>query len=214
MAKHTQAKICGIHKEDALQSCITHGADFIGFVFYPRSPRHIDIQKFIALAAHTPTHIQKVGLFVNADDALITECAPHLDIIQLHGDETPTRCAEIKTLSGCKIMKALAIRNEDDLAQINVYDPVCDWLLFDAKPSDKAGTLPGGNGLSFDWSLLNGLKTTKPWMLAGGLDANNVNAAIKLVHPHAVDVSSGVESRLGHKDDEKIKQFISAVKRG
>ena len=87
-------------------------------------------------------------------------------------------------------------------------------MLFDAKPSDKASALPGGNGLSFDWSLLNGLKTTQPWMLAGGLDANNVNAAIKLVHPHAVDVSSGVESRLGHKDDEKIKQFISAVRRG
>lgn len=213
MPKDTRVKICGIKTQSALQSCISHGADFIGFVFYPRSPRAIDVETLKTLSAQTPASIQKVGLFVDADDQLIKDTAPYIDILQLHGDETPERCAEIKSLSGKAIMKAIPIKSAHDLTQIRTYEPLCDWLLFDAKPSDKADALPGGNGLSFDWSLLNDLNTTKPWMLAGGLDAENVDAAIKLVHPYAVDVSSGVESSLGHKDDEKIKQFISAVRR-
>ena len=212
MPKDTRVKICGIKTQAALQSCITYGADFIGFVFYPRSPRAIDIEALKTLSAQTPATIQKVGLFVDPDDQLIRDTAPYLDIIQLHGNETSARCAEIKTLSGKAIMKALAIKTAHDLTQISAYEPICDWLLFDAKPSDDKASLPGGNGLSFDWTILDGQKFTKPWMLAGGLTPENVRTAVNSLHPDGVDVSSGVEALVGEKDDQKIAAFIAAAK--
>lgn len=204
----TKVKICGIKDIDALQSCISAGANFIGFVFYPPSPRAIDIEQLESLSSIVPKDIKKVGLFVNPTDALLSQAAPHLDIIQLHGAETPIRCEEIKTLTQKSVMKAIAVASASDLTQLHLYEAVCEWILFDAKPLDKNNTLPGGNGLTFDWELLKNINIQKPWMLAGGLNDENVETAISLLQPIAVDVSSGVESAPGIKNHQKISSFI------
>lgn len=209
----SKVKICGVRDQDTLDATINAGADFVGFVFYPPSPRAISVEGATTLAENAEGRIQRVGLFVNPDDNLLDSICTHLDIIQLHGSETPARCQEIKARTGKKIMKALAIKTKNDLAQISAYEPICDWLLFDAKPTDTPNALPGGNGLSFDWSILQGQNFSKPWMLAGGLTPKNVQEAITLLKPDAVDVSSGVESTTaGQKSIAKINTFITAAK--
>lgn len=206
----TKVKICGLSTPDTLTSAIEAGADFVGLVFYPPSPRHVEIEVASYLAHQIPDHVEIVGLFVNPNDQTLQEVlnAVPLSMIQLHGGERPERVAEIKKNFGLPVIKALSIENEDDLKKAQEYESA-DWLLFDA----KGKALPGGNGIAFDWSVLSDYKSTIPWMLAGGLNPENVIEAIKITHAPAVDVSSGVESAAGEKDITKIQAFISAVKK-
>lgn len=206
----TKVKICGIKTPDAMTAALEGGADFVGLVFHPASPRHIDIEVAAYLSTYIPAHVAVTGLFVNPTNETLSETLENvrLDLIQLHGDESPTRLAEIKTAFGKPVMKALPVSIRDDLKASDLYT-AADWLLFDAKGTDA---MPGGNGLSFDWELLKDFQSPRPWMLAGGLTADNVGEAIRRVRPSAVDVSSGVETARGIKDPTKIRAFIQAIK--
>jgi len=201
-------KICGIKTPDALTAAIEGGARFIGFLFIPQSRHFIENEVAAYLAHYIPHDVYKVGLFQDADDAAITTVLREvpLDMLQLHGTESPGRVAEIKHLTGLPVMKAISVRSQDDFAMIEGYEAAADWLLFDGPK--------GGSGTSFDWSLLQQYCNThslkRPWMLAGGLNAENVHTALNLFDPDAVDVSSGVETD-GAKDPEKIKAFISTA---
>ena len=208
-------KICGITDSDALEAAIDGGADMVGFVFYPPSPRLIEPDFAAELADLLPDEIQTVGLFVDADDAALDRVMTHLrlDLIQCHGSESPERIQAIRLEYGVPVMKSIPIAGPDDLAAIAPYLEVADQLLFDAKPPKNA-TLPGGNAVSFDWSILAGHKVGLPWMLAGGLTAENVAQAIKITGAKMVDVSSGVEVAPGQKDPTKIQAFIKAAKGG
>ena len=205
----TAVKICGLSETETLKAAIEAGADFIGFVFYPSSSRFVSIETAADLAKLVPPTVKKVGLVVDATDQELLQITQdvELDILQLHGDETPERVEEIAGLTALPIMKAIRVRSEADLENVSDYETVADWLLFD----NKCETAPGGTGESFDWGLLAGQSFSKPWMLSGGLTAENVIGALKL-SPDAVDVSSGVESEKGVKDAGKIKTFIEAVK--
>lgn len=211
-----QAKICGIRSDDALDAAIAGGASFVGFVFFPRSPRNVSLDEAAALAARVPTGILKAAVVVDPDDAMLDAmlAAVPLDILQLHGAETPERVAGIKARTGRETMKALKIAGTDDVAAAEAYLGVADRLLFDAKPpKDATGLLPGGNALAFDWQLLAGRDWPCPWMLSGGLDTANVAEAVTVSGATAVDVSSGVESTPGVKDPAKIAEFLATVSR-
>jgi len=208
----TQVKICGIKDPSNLQAAISAGARFIGLVFYAPSPRYVSLDIASNLARAVPTGVRTVGLFVNpTNDELsqITGGLP-LDMIQLHGQESPARIAEIKSMLGMPVMKAVNVAEPKDLDGIKALEKAADWLLFDAKP--VTSDLPGGTGETFDWSILAGRTFSKPWMLSGGLTVGNVGKALSALKPDAVDVSSGVERERGVKDPQKIKQFIEAVK--
>ena len=184
----------------------------MGLVFFAKSPRNVTIAKAAALAVDVPVGVAKVALVVNADDAMldaITRSVP-LDILQLHGAETPDRVAAIKSRYGLPVMKAIGVADATDLSQLDIYSAVADLLLIDAKPPKNA-TLPGGNGLSFDWRLIANRHWLKPWMLAGGLTPDNVSEAMLLTGAMQVDVSSGVESEPGVKDARLIAQFVAAT---
>ena len=208
----TKIKICGLSTPESITTAIEENADFIGFVFYEPSPRHLEIETAKYLTAAVPDNIKKVGLFVNPDDKYLEQVINEvsLDIIQLHGDETPEHVSEIKQKFNLPVIKSFPISTKKDLEAIMTYDKIADWFLFDAKGEE----LPGGNGKSFDWNILKNFKTTTPWMLAGGLEPNNVAAAVRILKPDAVDVSSGVETNTqGEKDSDKIRSFILAVKK-
>jgi phosphoribosylanthranilate isomerase len=208
------AKICGIGSAPAMAAAIAGGARYIGLVFYPPSPRYVTPAAAAALAAPVPAGIGKVGLLVDADDSTIAAITDRvaLDMLQLHGGETPGRVAAIKARFGLPVMKAIKIAGAEDLAAVDAYADCADMILFDAKPpKDMAGALPGGNALAFDWNLLAGRTWPLPWMLSGGLDAANVAAAVATSGAPAVDVSSGVERRPGDKDPVRIKAFLDAV---
>jgi len=211
-----QAKICGLSSAEALQVAVHGGARFVGFVFYPESRRNVTPELASALAALVPEGVTRVGLFVNPNDALLSgvlDRAP-LDLLQLHGNETPRRVAEIKARFGKPVMKVISIAGPEDPETAVPYLDVVDWLLFDAKPPrGDPKALPGGNGLAFDWQLLGGRSWSRPWMLSGGLTPKNVAEAVATTHAQAVDVSSGVEIRPGLKDLSKIASFLSAVHR-
>ncbi len=206
MTQNTQVKICGIKTPDAMTAALEGGAAFVGLVFYPASPRFVEIEVAAYLASYVPAHIKVVGLFVNPDDTQLQTVLSRvrLDIIQLHGQETPDRVSEIRKKFNKPVMKVLSIAQAEDLGDLPLYEAVSDWILFDARGT----TLPGGNGRVFDWSLLKDVRPKKPWMLAGGLTPDNIREAIALVRPDAVDVSSGVESAPGEKDPVKIKSFL------
>lgn len=209
-----QAKICGIRSDDALDAALAGGAAFVGFVFFPRSPRNVTSDEAASLAARVPQGVLKVAVTVDPDDAMLEELLAKvpLDIVQLHGAETPDRVAAIKARTGLQAMKALKIAGPKDVAAAETYFSVVDRLLFDAKPpAAMAGALPGGNALSFDWSVLAGRRFARPWMLSGGLDADNVAEAVRISGAPAVDVSSGVESRPGVKDPARIAAFLAAL---
>lgn len=208
----TDVKICGIKTEEALKAAVDAGARFVGFVFYPDSPRNVSIEEAKHLAEQTPKGVRRVGLFVDPDNKTLEKTLEHvaLDIIQLHGDETPERVAAIKNLTGKPVMKAIRLASKYDMDGYEEFETAADWLLFDAKPADA--DLPGGTGQSFDWSILKGRTFKKQWMLSGGLTAENVAGALELLNPKAIDVSSGVEEMRGVKDPDKIKRFIEAVK--
>lgn len=207
----TQAKICGIKTPEALNAAIECRARYIGFVFYPPSPRHIEIDTARELAIMLPTGVRGVGLFVDPTDEELDAVLGkvQLDMIQLHGAETPARVSEIKQKYQMPIIKAFPVREAADIDQARKYKDA-DWYLFDAKSSDPS--MPGGTGHSFDWALLAGKSFDKSWMLSGGLSPENVGDALSVLKPNAVDVSSGVESTRGVKDTNKIRAFIEAVK--
>jgi len=205
-------KICGLSEPESLVAAINAGARYVGFVFFEKSPRNINIDMARELALLVPTGVRKVALVVNASNAeldAIMQSVP-VDMLQLQGDETPARVVEIKARYGVPVMKAIGVADASDLAVLDVYARVCDQILVDAKPS-KDAELPGGNGLSFDWRLIAGRRWTVPWMLAGGLTAENVAEAVRLTGATQVDVSSGVESAPGIKDKKKITAFITAA---
>lgn len=206
------AKICGLTRPADVAAAAQAGARYGGFVFFARSPRHLSPQQAAALARSVPDGLARVGLFVNPDDAALdaTLAVVPLDIVQLHGSETPARVREIKLRTGLPVMKAVGIAGPADLDALWDYGLVADMLLVDAKPP-KDAVLPGGNGLAFDWTLLAGRKFLKPWMLAGGLTPHNVAEAIRLTGAPAVDVSSGVESAQGVKDAALIRAFVRAA---
>jgi len=204
-------KICGLKDPENLEAAVRGGARYVGFVFYPPSPRHLSFDIAWNLARAVPTGVRSVGLFVDPDDAQLAEIVTgvQLDMIQLHGDETPARVAEIKARYAMPVMKAIRVASADDLANVADYEAVADWLLFDAKPD--GADLPGGTGESFDWNILAGREFQKPWMLSGGLTAANVQEALSILTPDALDISSGVEITRGQKDPAKIKAFIEAA---
>ena len=207
-----RVKICGLRTVDDVVAVARAGAAYAGFVFFPKSPRHLSIPEARALALAAPVGLAKVALIVNADDAAIEAILADvpIDMLQLHGAETPARVAEVRDRFGLPVMKAVGLSGEADLAAIMEYSLIADQLLIDAKPG--SGTdLPGGNGLAFDWRLLVERKWLRPWMLAGGLGPHNVAEAIRLTGAAQVDVSSGVESAPGVKDHAKIAAFVAAA---
>jgi len=206
-------KICGLKTPETIAAAVDGGAAYIGFNFYQRSPRSVTPEVAAQLSAKVPVSISKVALVVDADDALIDRIAEALapDILQLHGAETPERVREIKARTGRRVMKALAIATQADIAKARGYEAAADLLMFDAKPPPSG--LPGGNGLPFDWQLLKDAAWEKPWLLAGGLTPANVIEAIRATGATRVDVSSGVEDSPGVKSPEKIRQFLAAAGR-
>lgn len=207
-----RVKICGLTRPEHVRAAVEAGARYIGLVFFPKSPRNVDISTAAELALEVPPGVAKVALVVNPDDALLDEitAAVPIDMIQLHGSESPERVAEIRARTGLPVMKAVGIAGEDDLALLDAYMPVADQILVDAKPP-KDADVPGGMGVPFDWRLIAGRHWGKPWMLAGGLTPENVGLAVKLTGARQVDVSSGVESAPGEKDADLIRAFIEAV---
>jgi len=208
-----RAKICGLSTAEAVAAAAAGGAAYVGFVFFPKSPRNLSVAAAKPLALEVPPGIAKVALTVNADDALLTAITDEvaIDMLQLHGSEPPARVAEIRARFGLPVMKALGVSAESDLEAIAEYAPVVDQLLIDAKPPAGAD-LPGGNGLAFDWRLIAGRRWPVPWMLAGGLTPKNVAEAVALTGARQVDVSSGVESAPGVKDIARIEAFLAAVR--
>lgn len=207
-----RVKICGLRSAADMAAVVSAGAAYAGFVFFPKSPRHLTTDQARLLALAAPPGLAKVALTVDADDALldaIVDLVP-LDMLQLHGHETPARVAYVRARYGLPVMKAIGVADEGDLASLTDYSLAADQILIDAKPP-KGADLPGGNGLSFDWRLLVGRKWLRPWMLAGGLTPENVAEAIRLTGAQQVDVSSGVESAPGIKDAAKITAFIGAA---
>lgn len=206
-----KVKICGLSTPDTLTAAIEAGADFIGLVFYPPSPRHVEIEVAAYLAKQIPSPIQIVGLFVNPTDQDLEQVLNEvpLTMIQLHGDESPIRVQHIKEKFKLPVIKAVPIQNNDDVIKAKDYGGIADWLMFDAKGEE----LPGGNGIAFDWNILKDYQGKSPWFLAGGLTPDNVGEALSLLSPDAVDVSSGVESASSIKDINKIQAFLKAVKK-
>jgi phosphoribosylanthranilate isomerase len=208
------AKICGLSSEAAVAAAVAGGAAYVGFVFYPPSPRSVTPARCGELCAAVPAGVRRVGLFVDAEDAAIAavlDAAP-LDILQFHGAETPERVAEAKRRFGRKMMKAIAVAGPEDVAMASHYEDAADLLLFDAKPPRRADALPGGNGLVFDWQLIAGSAWRLPWMLSGGLTAALLPEAVRISSATAVDVSSGVERRPGDKDTDKIRAFLEVAR--
>ena len=207
-----QVKICGIKTIDALEAAVEGGARFIGFVFFEASPRNIEVDIARELVSMIPAGVSSVGLFVDPSDEELEHVLKHvqLDMIQLHGTETPKRVREIKKRFKLPIMKAFSVSTAQDVVRVYAYEDVADWYVFDAK-AQEGSRVPGGTGQSFDWALLAEEDFDKPWMLSGGLTLENVEQALMILSPTAVDVSSGVESSRGEKDPAKIKAFLEAV---
>ncbi len=205
-------KICGISTAAALEAAIAARADYAGLVFFPKSPRHVDLRTAAALGAQARGRIVRVGLFVDADDKTIGAAveAAGLDVIQLHGDESPARASRFAARFGLPVWKALPVAAAADVARANAYEGAVERVLFDART--PPGTLPGGMGLAFDWSLIAGWESRVEWGLAGGLSPDNVAEAVRITGAPLVDTSSGVESAPGIKDAAKIAAFCAAAR--
>jgi phosphoribosylanthranilate isomerase len=208
------AKICGLSSEAGIEAAIAGGAAYVGFVFYPPSPRAVMPARAGELCMGVPAELQRVALFVDADDTAIASVldAASIDILQFHGAETPERVAEVKRRFGRKIMKAISVAGPDDVDVASLYEDAADLLLFDAKPPRRADALPGGNGLAFDWQLIADRRWKLPWMLSGGLTAALLPEAVRISGATAVDVSSGVEIVPGQKDPDKIRAFLEVAR--
>lgn len=204
-------KICGLSTPETLEATIDAGADMAGFVFFEKSPRHVDLVRAAALGRIAAGRIRKVALTVDASDSEIAEIVATLgpDLLQLHGHESPERVAAVKALFGLPVIKAIGVSTQADVDKSATF-AAADILLFDAKPALDAA-VPGGAGVAFDWDLLRNIPT-KNWMLSGGLDAQNVTQALARTRAPALDVSSGVESARGIKDAAKITAFVAAAR--
>ena len=207
-----RVKICGLRTVADVAAVAAAGAAYAGFVFFERSPRHLTVAQAAELALAAPPGLAKVALVVDADDTTLDAIVAGvpLDMLQLHGHETPDRVAEVRARYGLPVMKEVGVADEGDLAALFDYSTVADQILVDAKPP-KGAALPGGNGLAFDWRLVVQRRWLRPWMLAGGLTAENVAEAVRLTNARQVDVSSGVESAPGQKDAAKIAAFVRAA---
>jgi phosphoribosylanthranilate isomerase len=207
-----EAKICGLSTAETVDAAVEGGARFVGFVTYPRSPRHVASNDLLkALGARVPKSVVRTGLFVDPDDALLDErlATGAIDLLQLHGSETPQRLAAIKARTGKPVMKVIKVAQASDVERgIAAYAAVADQLMFDT----AEGTLPGGNATAFDWTFLSGRAVPLPWLLAGGLTPDNVAEAVRVTGARVVDVSSGVESSRGVKSVELIRAFLDRVK--
>jgi phosphoribosylanthranilate isomerase len=206
-------KICGLSTPLTLDAALDAGADMVGFVFFPKSPRHIDWATAGALGRQARGQAKIVALSVDADDDTLKRIVDALspDLMQLHGGETPARVREVGELCARPTMKAIGVAAPGDLAQAEPYEGVASYLLIDAKPP-KGAALPGGNGRPFDWSLTREFRPPIPWLLSGGLDPDTLGAAIALSQARGVDVSSGVESAPGVKDPARIRAFVAAAR--
>lgn len=211
--RDVRVKICGIRTPDEMQAVAAAGAAYVGLNFFPKSPRFVSLAAARAVALAAPDGLCKVALVVDADDAALDAIvgAVPLDMLQLHGHESPERVAELKARYGLPVMKVIGVVGEADLAMLQDYSLVADQILVDAK-APKDAVLPGGNGLAFDWRLLVGRKWLRPWMLAGGLTPANVADAIRLTGAAQVDVASGVESSPGVKDPARVAAFVKAAR--
>ena len=206
-----EAKICGLSTPETLDSAVRFGARFVGFVSYPKSPRHISTETMRVLGARVPKTVTRVGLFVDPDDALLDEklATGALDLLQLHGSETPERVAGIRRRTGKPVMKVIKVGTRQDIERgVAAYAGVADRLMFDT----AEGTLPGGNAKAFDWTFLSGRTVPLPWLLAGGLTPDNAAEAVRVTGAKTVDVSSGVESSRGVKSVDLIRAFLETVK--
>ena len=208
-----KVKICGINSEDALEAAVAGGADLVGVVFFPPSPRQVSVARAAELLQFLPRTVQRVGLFVDPDDGLLDQVMNNLrlDWFQFHGRETPERVEAVRQEYGMRVIKAVPVAEAADLDAAQAYAEVADWLLFDAKAPPGADR-PGGNAAVFDWTMLKGRRWPVPWMLAGGLTPANVAEAIAASGAKAVDVSSGVESAPGVKDAALIAEFVKQAK--
>jgi phosphoribosylanthranilate isomerase len=206
-------KICGLRTPEAVDAALDAGADMLGFVFFPPSPRHIGMDTARRLSGQVGDRALKVALSVDADDSYLAEVVEALapDLLQLHGHETPPRVHEVRRRFGLPVMKALPIAERADLSAIRLYENAADRLIFDARPPRDASR-PGGLGRTFDWQLLRDLDTALPFMLSGGLDAANVAEALRITGAGGLDVSSGVERAPGEKDPVRIRAFIAAAR--
>lgn len=206
----TDVKICGLKTAEALAAALDGGASHVGFIFFPKSPRNILPEEAGQLRRAALGRAGAVAVTVDADDALldgiVAAMAP--DMLQLHGKESPARVAAVKARYGLPVMKAFAVSEAADVAAAAAYEGIADRMLFDARPP-KGAELPGGNGVPFDWRILDGVAVPKPWMLSGGLTPENVAAAVQATGARAVDVSSGVESARGVKSPERIRAFLA-----
>ena len=206
-------KICGLSTPETLAAALDAGADMVGFVFFPPSPRNLSMEQARALGAQADGRALKVALSVDADDAYIDAmaAAARPDLLQLHGKESPARVLELKRRTGLPVMKAIHVSERADLGACAAYEGAADRLIFDARPP-KGAVLPGGNGAAFDWGVLDGVATRTPWMLSGGLDPDNVEAALARTRAAGIDVSSGVERAPGVKDVELIGRFVARAR--
>lgn len=206
-------KICGLKTPDTLDAALEAGADMVGFVFFPPSPRNLGIEAARILGARVQGRAKKVALSVDATDAELARVIDALkpDMLQLHGKETPERVVAVRSRFGLPVTKALPIEQKSDLASVRIYEKVADSILFDARAPREA-TRPGGLGKTFDWALLENLDLRIRFTLSGGLDASNVAEALRVTRAPAVDVSSGVERAPGEKDSDKIRAFVRAAR--
>jgi phosphoribosylanthranilate isomerase len=203
------AKICGITTKEAIESAIKGGAYFVGFVFFPKSPRYVTPEKAAELAENLPPGIKKVAVMVDPTDDEIESVFEYItpDYLQLHGAETPERVREIRATFSVPVIKAIKVRSSDDVALWGAFSKVADMLLFDAR-APESSPLPGGNGLVFDWTLIKNRKFTIPWMLSGGLNSENLKHAIELTGARMVDASSSLENQPGIKDPKLVREFL------
>lgn len=211
MDSAVKVKICGLSTAQSVAAAVAGGAAYVGFVFFAKSPRNLDRAQAADLARGVPPGVCKVALTVNADDAALDTLLADvpIDMLQLHGSETPARVRAVKARYGLPVMKAVGVADADDLPKLETYASVADQLLVDAKPPDGAER-PGGNAVAFDWRLIAGRRWALPWMLAGGLTPENVAEAVRLTGARQLDVSSGVESAPGVKDAAKVAAFLAA----
>lgn len=207
-------KICGINSRAAVEAAVHNGARYVGFIFYPPSPRYVAPEDAAQLAALVPPHITKVGVFVDPDPVQIDDTLLHLplDMLQFHGTESPRNIDELRYTFRLPMIKAIKVSEAADVDTASGFEGHADYLMFDAKPpASQPGLLPGGNALSFDWTLLKGRTWKTPWFLSGGLHAGNLAEAVRESGASIVDVSSGVELRPGLKDPDKIAEFLAVA---
>jgi phosphoribosylanthranilate isomerase len=206
-------KICGLSTPETVEAAVTGGADYVGFVFFPKSPRNVTAARAADLARLVPDRVRRCGLFVDPDDALLDQVlvTVPLDILQLHGAEPPARCAALRERYRRPVMKAVSIATAEDVARAESWFGAVDLLLFDAKPP-REDALPGGNGVPFDWRLLADRSWPVPWMLSGGLNPGNLREAVRMTRAPMVDVSSGVETSPGIKSPALIREFLAIAR--